>query len=305
MELSSLSTVHIYPAASDILPGGQAAVHLSDRRLLSASGGLAELLGYDGGPQLCAAAEYLAGLVLPGDLPCVSKAMKQLIPVEGRVRIECRLVRRDGPPVWVTLCAGLAQGPEEPYLQCWFLDLTDLRRTERELAERCRLLTEKSRREPMTGLLNKDGFREDARAYLAEVGRQVPYALLVLDLDDFKCINDRFGHTYGDQVLQAFSAAMVDSFGPKAICGRYGGDEFMVLLRATPPEEVPAALRSFYRALRCRRKEDRPFQCSIGAVTARGGMNLGILFDLADTALYDAKRKGKNRFMVVEAPCTQ
>ncbi|MFQ8759727.1 MAG: GGDEF domain-containing protein [Intestinimonas sp.] len=108
------------------------------------------------------------------------------------------------------------------HLECFLLDLSDLRRAEAELSERCQTLTEQARREAMTGLLNKDAFRLDVRTYLSAAGPEETYALLVTDLDDFKRFNDRYGHTFGDQVLLAFAAILSRSFGPGALCGRYG-----------------------------------------------------------------------------------
>lgn len=285
---------------TDVLPGGMAAVDLQERTLIQVSSGLVSLTGARDREALhTTAGGSLGGLLYEGDRAGVRAALERQIPRKGRVRVECRLLRQECPPLWVTLCAGLVRNPEwGVYLQCFFLDLTDLRRTEAELAERCRLLTEKSRREAMTGLLNKEAFREDVKRCLAEAGPQDTCALLVADLDDFKYVNDRYGHTFGDRVLQTFAAILSETFGPQVLCGRYGGDEFVVFLPQATPAEVEGAIRSFYRGLRCRRKEDLPFRCSVGAAWAVGSVGYGQLFDRADSALYEAKHQGKNRFVV-------
>lgn len=291
----------VHANATSILPGGMAAVDLETLELLRVSPGLAALTGYACPEALCSASgDSLRGLFTDTDRPCVRASLEHMLQADSRAKVECRLVCREGPPIWVTLCAGLVRSAEwGVYLECFFLDLTDLKRTEAELAARCRILMEKNRRESMTGLLNKEAFRDDVKRYLSSVGEKSAYALLVIDLDDFKCINDRFGHTFGDQVLQSFSSILKNSFGPNALCGRYGGDEFVVFLQDTPLALVASALKEFYRLLHCRRKEDLPFQCSTGAACGTGCVNYGLLFDRADTALYEAKHMGKNRYVVV------
>lgn len=135
------------------------------------------------------------------------------MPLPARIKAEYRLLRRSLPPLWVTLCAGLVDTEALGiHLECFLLDLSDLRRAEAELSERCQTLAEQARRETMTGLLNKDAFRLDVRTYLSAAGPEETYALLVTDLDDFKRFNDRYGHTFGDQVLLALCRHPVPQF---------------------------------------------------------------------------------------------
>ena len=238
----------------------------------------------------------LYDLFCPEDRPCILAALESLLASAGRIKAEYRLLRRSLPPLWVTLCAGLVDTEAlGVHLECFLLDLSDLRRAEAELSERCQTLTEQARREAMTGLLNKDAFRLDVRTYLSAAGPEETYALLVTDLDDFKRFNDRYGHTFGDQVLLAFAAILSRSFGPGALCGRYGGDEFVVFLPGTAPRTAEEALHVLYRNLKCRRKGDPVFQCSVGAACGKGPAEYSRLFDRADAALYRAKRAGKNR----------
>jgi diguanylate cyclase (GGDEF)-like protein len=89
--------------------------------------------------------------------------------------------------------------------------------------------------DPLTGLLNRRGFKEHALEMLAEPGNQ-QVALFMADLDDFKIFNDRYGHRAGDTVLKDFSHRLGDIFGEGAVVARTGGDEFVVLLE--PDEGV-------------------------------------------------------------------
>ena len=290
----------VYPSASDILPGGTAAAALPDWSLLRLSPGLLALTGWESAEALIqASGGALYDLFCPEDRPCILAALESLLASAGRIKAEYRLLRRSLPPLWVTLCAGLVDTEAlGVHLECFLLDLSDLRRAEAELSERCQTLTEQARREAMPGLLNKDAFRLDVRTYLSAAGPEETYALLVTDLDDFKRFNDRYGHTFGDQVLLAFAAILSRSFGPGALCGRYGGDEFVVFLPGTAPRTAEEALHVLYRNLKCRRKGDPMFQCSVGAACGKGPAEYSRLFDRADAALYRAKRAGKNRFQM-------
>lgn len=290
----------VHKTATDILPGGIAAASPGDWRLLRVTEGLAALMGRENPEELIRAAKgSLLELFPPEERPQICSSLARLLTDGGSVRLECRLDRPEGLSVWTTFCAGLAREKTgEICLECFFLDIAGLGAAEAELEERCRQLVERNRRESMTGLLNKEAFQEDVVNYLNEMGPERPYALLIADLDDFKQVNDRWGHAFGDRVLLTFADLLTDSFPAPALLGRYGGDEFVVFLGDTLPDEVEKVIQKLYRKLKCRRKGDLLFQCSVGAACNRGGVNYGALFERADTALYLAKRMGKNRYIV-------
>lgn len=290
----------IHEIATDILPGGTATVSLGDWRLLRVTPGLAAFAGRENPEELTRAAEgSFLGLFPLEERPQIESELLRLMTHGGTSRLGCWFSRPGNEPAWVTLCVGLTRAREgEVCLECFFLDLAGLGAAEAELTQRCRELTERSRREAMTGLLNKEAFREDVTGWLEKMGPEETCAFLVADLDDFKQVNDRWGHTFGDRVLMTFVGMLIDSFPHKALLGRYGGDEFMVFLRDVPPDAVEAVIEELYQKLRCRRKDDLLFQCSVGAVWTRGPATYGSLFEVADAALYRAKRMGKNRYVV-------
>ena len=138
----------VYPSASDILPGGTAAAALPDWSLLRLSPGLLALTGWESAEALIqASGGALYDLFCPEDRPCILAALESLLASAGRIKAEYRLLRRSLPPLWVTLCAGLVDTEAlGVHLECFLLDLSDLRRAEAELSERCQTLTEQARR---------------------------------------------------------------------------------------------------------------------------------------------------------------
>ncbi|MFB9360397.1 putative bifunctional diguanylate cyclase/phosphodiesterase [Actinoplanes nipponensis] len=152
----------------------------------------------------------------------------------------------------------------------------------------------------LTGLANRALFRERLVLALdAHRHRAVPVALLFADLDDFKLINDSFGHAMGDRLLRAIGDRLVAAVGPGALVARLGGDEFAVLLDHRAADAEPAGQR-ILAALR------EPFvidghtvgvSASLGLVVPEPGdaaLSADTLLRRADAAMYVSKRRGKN-----------
>ncbi len=149
-----------------------------------------------------------------------------------------------------------------------------------------RLLARASRTDPLTGCLNRRGFQERAVAELSELTRQGAHgAVLALDIDHFKPVNDTFGHAAGDELLCWFARTLEAAVRPKDAVGRLGGDEFAVLLCDLEPHEVRAATERLERALGTRAR------ASLGvAVFPEDGTDLEGLSRCADARLYASRR---------------
>ncbi|MEG2037877.1 MAG: GGDEF domain-containing protein, partial [Ruthenibacterium sp.] len=156
-----------------------------------------------------------------------------------------------------------------------------------------------SQRDSMTGLLNKGTIEQEIRKQLSAAQPEQQYALLLIDIDDFKKINDSLGHISGDRVLCEIAARMQTIFPRKALIGRAGGDEFLVFLSyADKRTEIIAAAERLIVQLR--------ENISIAQTEYQVGVSVGIacypddgtrfydLFRRADSALYRAKELGKN-----------
>ncbi|MEU2608887.1 GGDEF domain-containing protein [Streptomyces albus] len=152
-----------------------------------------------------------------------------------------------------------------------------------------------TRRDPLTGLLRRDAYTARARRLLARHGDDA--AVVFIDQDHFKAVNDTMGHAAGDAVLTATAARLTAWAGPHAAVGRLGGDEFAVVL------ELPAAHREQRLAQLVRMlhtpvvlEDGRTVEvaASVGAAApgTAGSRDLAVLQRAADTALYDGKHSG-------------
>lgn len=161
----------------------------------------------------------------------------------------------------------------------------------------------------LTNLLNQRRFRELAEAACRRAWRErKPLALLLLDVDHFKSINDRYGHQCGDLVLQQLAACLRAEAGRDDIVGRYGGEEFVMLLPRTGLEDAHAAAQRILRAVDALRPQPAaaapPLRVSVSIGVASTSQQpydgLSSLFRAADGQLYRAKRNGRNRIELAE-----
>lgn len=160
-------------------------------------------------------------------------------------------------------------------------------------------LTERAETDALTGILNRESTMEKIGEWLTADVYDEYQALLMLDLDKFKTINDTFGHSVGDEVLCQTAALLKRTFRGSDVVGRLGGDEFIVLMKNVRMESVV----SFYMKEVCRELseleipelEGKKIYCSIGAACApTHGKTFQELYDRADKALYAVKRNGRN-----------
>jgi len=154
--------------------------------------------------------------------------------------------------------------------------------------------------DPLTGLLNRRSFFAEAQTVLAALAPEAPGpTVLMLDVDRFKSINDRFGHAGGDRVLERFARMLREASPRDALIGRYGGEEFCVLLPSASAEAARAYAVRVCDASRTMAFDlDRgtpPVTVSIGLAAATGERSLDALLLAADRRLYRAKTAGRDR----------
>jgi diguanylate cyclase (GGDEF)-like protein len=159
-----------------------------------------------------------------------------------------------------------------------------------------------ARTDSLTGLPNRRSFDELARRELARAERlMTPLALAIIDLDDFKLINDRQGHAVGDLVLRQFAATTGRALRSIDVAARLGGDEFALLLPNVDAGAARLALQRFQKALL---DYPLPIGCSVGVAQVVGG-DLEDVLRHADDALYRAKASGKGSIELIEVPASQ
>src|SRR3989440_6186998 len=155
--------------------------------------------------------------------------------------------------------------------------------------------------DPLTGLLNRRAFLQDAESLLQQqIARDRPIGVLLIDLDHFKSINDRFGHTVGDKVLQIFAKTTRGGLRQTDLIGRLGGEEFTVVLADASMDNaylVADRLRKAFAAAAAVVDGETIYAtASIGvSVIVDLRQDLAKLITLADQALYLAKARGRNR----------
>jgi diguanylate cyclase len=173
---------------------------------------------------------------------------------------------------------------------------------ERETQELCRRLDDEkqgARLDPLTRLANRKSFEERfAEEMKRRADRSLPVAMLLWDIDDFKLINDSYGHRAGDRVLQTVASCLLSGLRAEDFVARIGGEEFVVIMTGQGADialRVANELRAAVQALRFHfRGTPVRVTVSCGVTELRHDDAPETVFDRADAALYRAKREGKN-----------
>lgn len=173
---------------------------------------------------------------------------------------------------------------------------------ELEVVASAHMLDIQSSRDSLTGLFNHEKFYEVLEERMENfVINKESFSIIISDIDNFKKVNDTYGHAFGDEVLKQVSQIILDCRGTKDICARYGGEEFALIL---PNKSLNEAV---LQAERIRKKfettefmtedgEIHHFSISLGVAEYDREYKTGsAFFEVADKALYEAKRSGKNK----------
>lgn len=164
------------------------------------------------------------------------------------------------------------------------------------------VLTEEIR-DPGTDLFNKKATENYARRLIDRKPNH-SVTIAIIDVDDFKSINDTYGHMFGDEVLHKVADIIKNAVGNKGICGRIGGDEmFLVMEKLEDNESIRSVLRTIKNDIAFLYHDDprniNKITCSIGSSTyPQDGKDYDTLFKIADKMLYLAKERGKDRYII-------
>lgn len=239
----------------------------------------------------------IADFTHPDDRDAEARRMRWL--TEERVEEtsgETRLVRPSGELRWVSIRgAPLGDGTIVAQVQ----DITERKRFESELEHL-------ASHDTLTGVLNRRSFEVALKSALAHVHRHGDQAAVItLDMDNFKHINDTYGHAAGDDVLRGAADALLQRLRATDQLGRLGGDEFGVILSRTDPTAARTVARELLESLRDVRirvgERDVRVTASAGlrVLEPRDTLDADALLSEADLAMYDAKERGRDRLAVV------
>nr|WP_273204649.1 sensor domain-containing diguanylate cyclase [Marinobacter subterrani] len=263
--------------------------------MLFVSQGCARLTGYAPEELIENRVASYASLMDEEDNERVYCEVKAALANNESFSVEYSLTRKDGRRIWVwERGRGVEEDDGTVVLEGIVLDISDRKRLESELEEM-------ATRDPLTGLLNR---REMSKVLDDELERaqryQRPMAVLWIDFDHFKDVNDTYGHAAGDSVLRAISRLLLESVRSVDSIGRFGGEEFLIVLPEMDLEEARDT------AERLRRKvaeapqplgdgRSAPLTISVGiAVYPEHGQTAAALCAAADKAMYLAKDRGRN-----------
>jgi diguanylate cyclase (GGDEF)-like protein len=182
--------------------------------------------------------------------------------------------------------AGAAAAEPSGFLNAWLpLVVTVLVLTEVQ-GRLARRLRDAADTDPLTGVANRRSWEAEASRHLAGALRSgEPLSIAILDLDDFKRVNDENGHGAGDALLRELAAGWTSRLRQADLLGRYGGDEFVLCLPATDERGA--------RDLLARLEETHDFRWSVGLATLQSGDTLAGILSRADADLYTRKRSGR------------
>lgn len=191
---------------------------------------------------------------------------------------------------------------EQQRAKLYSFDYIEFLHEERDLSAK---MEQKSKLDPMTGLFNKFTIEFLVDEYFSHMDEESAAALLIIDMDHFKQINDTLGHLAGDAILIDTATIIRRFFKGNALCGRVGGDEFMVFVKDVQDVSSLLLQAEFLRQEIAKTTSERnitiAIQASVGvAVSTAGFRDYTSMFNAADEALYRAKKEGRNRISVIE-----
>ena len=275
-----------------------------DGRLLVANPALARILGYDSPEQLMAAVNDVGTQVYVE--PQRRADLLSALERDGSVRaFEFQVFRRNGEVIWLSVNC-LAQrdaAGKTLYYEGTLEDITDRRVYQAQIERQANY-------DALTGLANRTLLNTRLHQAIQRAAeRRDEVAVAFIDLDQFKFINDTFGHELGDSLLQHMADRLRSCVRESDLVARQGGDEFVLLLNSYRPEDLASVIQRVHAAIaqpwQAGRREFH-VSSSIGvAVYPSDGRTADVLLRNADAAMYKAKENGRNGYQFFTAELNQ
>ncbi|WP_454700474.1 GGDEF domain-containing protein [Agrobacterium burrii] len=189
------------------------------------------------------------------------------------------------------------------WMLCVITDISELGIELRDLRQERDRALKSALSDELTGLGNRR-YAMDSLNHMLGPNKAQALAVIIMDIDHFKAVNDRFGHACGDLVLKDFAARLSASVGRDDLIGRIGGEEFLLVLGGSRMHNAEAVMQGLLSSLAdASPLGDMPdfrYSCSAGIAFANPGESASDVLRRADTALYEAKNTGRNRFVIYE-----
>src|SRR4051812_16860735 len=257
---------------------------------------LAALLGHD---REALQAKRISQVLHPDEMPDVRRRLRALVTgAAERVSVECRMLHAAGHVVWtlVTVAAVAGEDGRPAYGIAQIVDITERKRFEGQL----QYLAD---HDALTGLFNRRRFEEELDRVLAGAERYGRAgAVLVLDLDGFKYVNDTLGHPVGDELIARLGATLRAELRESDVIARLGGDEFGVILPEADAQQATAVAAKLLAAVQrdghvadSTRRANVTASIGLAPFDGADGLSAEELLVEADIAMYDAKEGGRNR----------
>ncbi|MBU2663637.1 EAL domain-containing protein [Actinoplanes bogorensis] len=242
-----------------------------------------DLIGADLGPWLH-----------PDDVATVNESWNEVAAGPGNTAAyQFRLRHADGSYRWLdVISANLTGEPSVGGIVSNAKDITETRQVQARLSY-------EASHDMLTGLANRTLFGDRVAAAVAGAGPDKPVSIVLVDLDDFKLVNDTLGHATGDALLVHVAERMQASVRPVDVVARLGGDEFAILFEGVSPTDVELTLTRIAAALlepAFVDGEPMTVRASFGVVDGCGGDDAGDLLRQADIAMYEAKGRGEGGY---------
>lgn len=213
----------------------------------------------------------------------------------------------DGSVRWSRITARLIMNPSNGDLEgiIYGMDISDERKYKEKIAEvelEKSLVEAKSMQDILTGVFNKTAFEEIANDYIRVYPKQ-SFAVIFIDLDNFKAVNDNLGHLFGDKVIIEIADELQSIFSNRDIISRFGGDEFCILIKNIAfdnlLDKLDITLKRLLKTYSDNQKEVK-VSASIGVAYCEGSTESIIPWiEKSDMALYQAKRNGRNQYQII------
>ena len=244
---------------------------------------------------------WQAPYILPEDQPLFTKLLSRIRGGEHYAEEEIRILNGKQNAVWCRIrITGLTDKTGRAVRAVGaILDIDAEKKKAQSLMER-------AQRDMLTKLYNKGSSQEYIQAVLANNVPGKMAALMIIDLDNFKHMNDTMGHLFGDALLSEVAHSIQKQFRSEDIVGRVGGDEFLVFLGQIPntalAEQKAVQVMKAIGEMAVQELTEVELSCSIGiAIYPECGQTYHELFQRADQALYRAKNQGKGRYCIADA----